>query len=72
MTAGQAKTRHEELAAKIRELDHLYYDLGNSTATDWEYDALFDELVKLEKQFPETRDAGFPEPARGRRTGGRI
>ncbi len=60
MTPGQARTRHEELAAKIRELDHLYYDLGNSTATDWEYDALFDELVKLEEQFPELETADSP------------
>ncbi len=60
MTAGQAKARHEELAGKIRELDHLYYDLGNSTATDWEYDALFDELVKLEKQFPELETPDSP------------
>jgi DNA ligase (NAD+) len=27
--------------------------LGNSTVSDWDYDALFDELVGLEKQFPE-------------------
>ncbi|HXR06240.1 MAG TPA: NAD-dependent DNA ligase LigA [Candidatus Acidoferrum sp.] len=60
MTGGQAKARHEELAGKIRELDHLYYDLGNSTATDWEYDALFDELVKLEKQFPELETPDSP------------
>jgi DNA ligase (NAD+) len=60
MTPAQAKTRHEELAAKIRELDHLYYDLGNSTATDWEYDALFDELVGLEKQFPELETPDSP------------
>jgi DNA ligase (NAD+) len=50
---AQARARHLELAAKIRELDHLYYDLGASTASDWDYDALFDELVGLEKEFPE-------------------
>jgi DNA ligase (NAD+) len=60
MTQVQARTRHEELAAKIRELDHLYYDLGTSTATDWEYDALFDELVNLEKQFPELETPDSP------------
>jgi DNA ligase (NAD+) len=60
MTEGQARTRHDELASKIRELDHLYYDVGNSTATDWEYDALFDELVKLEKQFPELETPDSP------------
>jgi NAD-dependent DNA ligase len=60
MTAGQARTRHDELAAKIRELDHLYYDVGNSTATDWDYDALFGELVKLERQFPELETPDSP------------
>src|ERR1035438_2561732 len=60
MTAGQARTRHDELAAKIRELDHLYYDVGNATATDWDYDALFGELVKLEKQFPELETPESP------------
>ncbi len=52
MTSAQAKARHRELVAKIRELDHLYYDLGRSTASDYEYDALIDELVNLEKGFP--------------------
>ena len=60
ITPAQAKTRHEELAAKIRELDHLYYDLGNSPVNDWEYDALFDELVRLEKQFPELETPDSP------------
>src|SRR5580658_5715661 len=60
MTSDGAKTRHEELAAKIRELDQLYYGLGNSTASDWEYDALFDELVNLEKQFPELEKPNSP------------
>ena len=60
MTTAQARARHEELAAKIRELDHLYYDVGNSTASDWEYDALFDELVRLEKEFPELQTPESP------------
>ena len=60
MTPGQARTRHEELASKIRELDHHYYDLGNAIANDWEYDALFDELAGLEKQFPELETPDSP------------
>ncbi len=52
MTSAQAKARHHELAAKIRELDHLYYDLGRSTASDYDYDKLIDALVDLEKEFP--------------------
>jgi len=60
MTPAQARARHAELAAKIRELDHLYYNVGNSTASDWEYDALFDELVRLEKEFPELQTPDSP------------
>jgi DNA ligase (NAD+) len=60
MPSGQAKARHHELAAKIRELDHLYYDLGRSTASDYEYDRLIDELVDLEKKFPELATPDSP------------
>jgi DNA ligase (NAD+) len=60
MTSAQAKARHHELAAKIRELDHLYYDLGRSTASDYEYDKLIDDLVDLEKEFPELATPDSP------------
>jgi DNA ligase (NAD+) len=53
MTLAQARARHSELAGKIRELDH-------STASDWEYDALFDELAGLEKNFPELQTPESP------------
>jgi NAD-dependent DNA ligase len=60
MTLAQAKARHVELAGKIRELDHLYYDVGASTASDWDYDRLFDELAGLEKEFPELQTPESP------------
>ncbi len=60
MTSAQAKARHRELVAKIRELDHLYYDLGRSTVSDFDYDKLIDELVDLEKQFPELATPDSP------------
>jgi DNA ligase (NAD+) len=60
MTSTQAKARHQKMVATIRELDHLYYDLGRSTASDLEYDALIDELVDLEKQFPELETPDSP------------
>jgi DNA ligase (NAD+) len=60
MTSAQAKARHHELAAKIRELDHLYYDLGRSTASDYDYDKLIDELVDLEKEFPDLATPDSP------------
>jgi DNA ligase (NAD+) len=60
MTLSEAKTKHAELAAKIREYDRLYYGSGNAAINDWEYDALYDELVDLEKQFPELETPDSP------------
>ncbi len=40
----------KELVAKLNKLAHEYYVLDNPTVSDKEYDALYDELVKLEKQ----------------------
>jgi DNA ligase (NAD+) len=60
MTSAQAKARHQELATKIRELDHLYYDQGRSPASDHEYDDLIDNLVDLEKQFPDLQTPESP------------
>lgn len=53
MTTGEAQTRHAELAAEIRRHDHAYYVIGRQLVTDREYDALFVELQRLEKEFPE-------------------
>lgn len=42
--------RMKELAEKINELAHAYYVEDASPASDAEYDALFDELIGLEKE----------------------
>jgi len=53
MTFEEAKNRQAELAAEIRRHDHAYYVIGRQLITDREYDALFTELQRLEKEFPE-------------------
>ena len=53
MTHVAAQKRHAELAAEIRRHDHAYYVEGRQLITDREYDQLFAELQKLEKDFPE-------------------
>ncbi|HEU5123358.1 MAG TPA: NAD-dependent DNA ligase LigA [Verrucomicrobiae bacterium] len=53
MTLKEAKNRHAELAEEIRRHDHAYYVIGRQLITDREYDALFTELQRLEKEFPE-------------------
>ncbi|QDK43710.1 DNA ligase (NAD(+)) LigA [Bdellovibrio sp. ZAP7] len=44
-----SKKRHEELKKIIAEHDHNYYVMDRPAITDYEYDQLFDELLKIEK-----------------------
>lgn len=44
-----SKQRHEELKKIIFQHDYNYYVLDRPTITDYEYDQLFAELLKLEK-----------------------
>jgi DNA ligase (NAD+) len=53
MTSTEAKARHAELAAQIRQHDYSYYVLAQPVVGDQEYDRLYRELADLEKQFPE-------------------
>ena len=50
---GSIKERIEELRNLIRKYDAAYYGRGESLVSDQEYDALYSELVKLEKENPE-------------------
>ena len=53
MTQVEAKARHAELAEQIRAHDHAYYVQARPTITDPAYDRLFQELLDLEKEFPQ-------------------
>jgi len=44
-----SKKRHEELKKLIAKHDYNYYVLDRPAITDFEYDALYSELLKLEK-----------------------
>jgi DNA ligase (NAD+) len=48
----RATTRHAELVAELRRLDHAYYVLGKPEVTDFEYDRLYRELTELEIANP--------------------
>jgi DNA ligase (NAD+) len=52
VTAAEAKSRHARLTAEIQRHDHAYYVEGAAKISDREYDLLFDELQKLEQEFP--------------------
>ncbi|HJK96573.1 MAG TPA: NAD-dependent DNA ligase LigA [Polyangiaceae bacterium LLY-WYZ-14_1] len=47
-----ARARHGELVQQIRDHDHRYYVLDAPTVSDAAYDALFEELRKLEETHP--------------------
>jgi DNA ligase (NAD+) len=53
VTQAQAKRRHAELADEIRRHDYLYYVQAAPQISDREYDALYRELLDIEKEFPD-------------------
>ena len=53
MTHAQAQQRHAELAQELRRHDYLYYVEAAPVISDREYDALYHELLDIEKQFPD-------------------
>ena len=53
MTHAQAQARHAELAREIQGHDHAYYVEGRQKIEDFQYDRLYDELLDLEKMFPD-------------------
>lgn len=52
--------RYNDLKAKIREHDYNYYVLDRPVITDFEYDQLYAELLKMEKEHPELVTADSP------------
>ena len=53
MTHAAAQERHAELAEEIRRHDHAYYVEAQPALSDFDYDRLYQELLDLEKQFPD-------------------
>jgi DNA ligase (NAD+) len=53
MERHAAQARMEELRRELEHHNRLYYVLDRPEIGDAEYDALFRELVKLEKEFPD-------------------
>ena len=45
---ADVKERMEQLIAKINEANRAYYQEAREIMSNFEYDALYDELVKLE------------------------
>ena len=68
MNAEEARKRIEELSKKINEHNYRYYVLADPLISDYEFDQLMEELISLEKRFPQFLDKNSPS----QRVGGQV
>lgn len=66
MDKAQAQKRIEQLSTEIEEHNHRYHVLADPVIPDVEYDRLLEELVSLEKDWPDLAQPDSPT----RRVGG--
>jgi DNA ligase (NAD+) len=64
----RAKQRIAALSKEIEEHNYRYYQSAEPIISDFEFDQLLEDLIRLEKQFPEFLDANSPS----QRVGGGI
>ena len=57
---SDAKKRIEELKELINTHNHNYYVLNSPVISDFEYDILMNELIELEKRFPQYQTQDSP------------
>lgn len=62
------KEKIQELSQEIEKHNYNYYVLDNPTISDFEYDALLNELMELEKQYPQFKSPNSPST----RVGGEV
>jgi len=68
MTPTEAKKEIERLSVLVNHHNNLYYQKHKTEISDYEFDQLLAQLVKLEEQFPELRLPDSPT----QRVGGTI
>ncbi|MBL4716372.1 MAG: NAD-dependent DNA ligase LigA [Bacteroidia bacterium] len=68
MTKTEAQNKIQQLSEEIREHNYEYYALSQPTIADFDFDKMLQELIILEKQFPELLDESSPS----QRVGGTI
>lgn len=56
----QAEIKIKELSALLSQYDYMYYVLDKPSVSDSEYDQTFQELLKLEEEFPELITSDSP------------
>lgn len=68
MDQATAQARIAQLSTEIEQHNYNYYILDNPTISDFEFDKLLEELLALEKQYPEFLSPESPS----QRVGGQI
>jgi DNA ligase (NAD+) len=68
MTPTEAQHKIQALSTELEQHNYNYYVLDNPTISDYEFDKLLEELIALEKQFPEFLSENSPS----QRVGGQI
>lgn len=68
MELQDARNRVNELTRLINQHNHQYYVLDQPVISDYDYDMLLQELITLERQFPELLDKHSPS----QRVGGQV
>ncbi|HLC83355.1 MAG TPA: NAD-dependent DNA ligase LigA, partial [Bacteroidia bacterium] len=47
------KNKIEKISKTLEEHNYNYYNLSNPTISDFEFDKLLEELIALEKEYPQ-------------------
>src|ERR1022692_4705736 len=68
MTEAQAKKRIEDLSKQLEEHNYKYYVLSNPSISDYDFDMLLNELIMMEKEYPQFASPDSPT----QRVGGQI
>lgn len=68
MTADEAKKRIDQLTEELNHHNYLYYVKSEPSISDFDFDMLLEELIRLEAQYPEWMHADSPS----QRVGGDI
>ncbi len=68
MNSAEAKKRIEKLTEEVNYHNDLYYQKNKTEISDREFDSLLEELVKLEREFPQLKLPDSPT----QRVGGTI
>lgn len=68
MTREDAKIRIQELVGALNNYNYHYYQLDQPLISDQQFDALLQELMRLETQYPEFKTADSPS----QRVGGTV